>query len=224
MVLCDSRGLGLQEKLDNTQPFGFVVRFVPSAGLVMAATKFLSEMIKLKPEYVIVAAGICEITLKNKTTKQYTVKCTNIAESAKLYVEAMEETVNLIHDVLPETKVIFNPVTGVDLEDYNTKARNGLVGEDLRMYHESKTPHPIQDILNVSVININKKIAKYNHTNKVATPWSATLVHKHDKGEKYHHHYQYLSDGCHLLDECAEFWAAKFQKAIKKSIEINSNG
>ena len=224
MVLCDSRGLGLQEKLNNTQSYEFVVRFVSSAGLVMVATKFLSEMINLKPEYVIIGAGICEVTLKSKASKKYSVKCMDIDEATELYVEAMEETKNLIQDVLPDTKVIFNPVTGVDLEDYNTKARNGLTGDELRYYHENKSIHPMQEILNNSVISINKKIVKFNYANKVATPWSAGLVHKHDKGEKYHHHYQYLADGCHLLDECQEFWASKFQKAISKSIEISNIG
>ena len=46
----------------------------------------------------------------------------------------MKKARGLIQDVLPNTKIIFNPVTGVDLTDYNTKDRNGLEGEELRSY------------------------------------------------------------------------------------------
>ena len=187
----------------------------------MSATNFLSELIKTEPEYVIIAAGICEVTLKNNITKKYTVRYTDPEECKKAYLESMQETKNLIQDVLSHTKVIFNPVTGVDLEDYNSKARKGLSGEDLREYHENKKVHPMQEILNSSVVKVNQKISKFNYDNKVATPWSASLVHKHEKGPGYFHHY--LSDGCHLTDECSEFWAEKFQKAITKSIEINNS-
>ena len=222
LVLCDSRGLYLQDTLDRSEPHVFVVRFVSSAGLVMAATKFLSEIIKIKPDYIIIAAGICEVTLKNNVTKKYTVKCVDPDECVRQYTVAMEETLSLIKDVLPTAKVIFNPVTGVDLEDYNSKARTGLIGEDLKTYHANKQAHPMQEILNNSVVKINKKIAKFNYDNKLATPWSASLVHKQEKGNKYYHHYQYLSDGCHFLEECRIYWADKFQRAITKSIEISN--
>ena len=143
-------------------------------------------------------------------------------ESTKLYLEAMEEAKSLIQDVLPNTQILFNPITGIDLADYNSKERKGLNGEELRVYHESKVNHPMQIIINDTVIRINQKISKFNNDNKVATPWSAPLVHKYEKGPRYYHHYQYLSDGCHLLDECIVIWAEKFQKAITKSIEINT--
>ena len=222
-VLCDSRGFGLQEIMDNTSPHRFTLKSVSSAGLVMAVTNFLSELIKDEPEYVIIAAGICEVTLKNNTTKKYSIRYTDPDESVRSYLEAMNEAKGLLQDVLPDTKVIFNPVTGVDLEDYNTKARNGLTGEDLREYHDNKPVHPMQEVLNTSVVAINREISRFNHSNKIATPWSASLVHKHEKGSKYYHHYQYLSDGCHLLDECKKYWAYKFQSAITKSIEIYNN-
>ena len=222
LILCDSRGFGLQEKINTTNPHTFVVRSVSSAGLVMAATNFLSTIIEMKPEYVIIAAGICEVTLKNTTTKKYTVRCTEVEEAVQLYVDAMNEAKSLIQDVSQGTRVIFNPVTGVDLEDYNSKNRKGLEGPALEEYHNNKCIHPMQDTLNKTVIAINQKIAKVNYENKVATPWSATLVHKHEKGNKYYHHYQYLADGCHLLDECKLFWAEKFQKAVTKSMELKS--
>ena len=188
----------------------------------MAATTFLSDIIATKPDYVIISAGICEVTLKNNISKKYTVRFTDPEESVQSFKDAMVETKNLINNVSPSTKVIFNPITGVDLEDYNTKARIGLTGEDLRRYQKSKCPHPMQGILNEAVIKINREIAAYNYVNKVATPWSASLVHKRDGKDRYYHHYQYLSDGCHLLPELINFWANKFQSCISKSIEISS--
>ena len=217
LVLGDSRGDGLQEKLDETEPNQFVVRFVASAGLVMATTKFLSEIIKMKPDYVVVIAGICKVTLKNNVTKRYTVRFSNANDSVESYVETMNEVKNLIYDVSSNTKVIFNRVTGVDLEDYNSKARTGLTGDDLKHYHENKPAHPMQNLLNETVIKINQRIAKFNYTNNVATPWTATFVHKHEKGDRYYHHYQHLADGCHLLEEAKVFWAEKLQKATTKS-------
>ena len=176
-----SRGDGLQEKLDKTEPNQFVVRFVASAGLVMAITKFLSEIINMKPDYVVVIAGMCKVTLKNNVTKRYTVRFSNANDSVESYVETMNEVKNLIYDVSSDTKVIFNRVTGIDLEDYNSKARTGLTGDD--HYHENKPAHPMQNLLNETVIKINQRIAKFNYTNNVATPWTATFVHKHEKGD-----------------------------------------
>ena len=125
-------------------------------------------------------------------------------------------------DVSPHTKVIFNPVTGVDLQDYNSKDRTGLSGDELKKYQEQKVQHPMQKILNQTVIKINREIALFNHDNNVATPWSASLVHKREGKDKYYHHYQYLSDGCHLLPELSDYWATKFQSCISKSIEISN--
>ena len=222
LILGDSRGLGLQEAINKTGPHVFRVRFVSSAGLTMAATTFLSEIITLKPAYVIISAGICEVTLKNNISKKYTVKSTEPEASVQSYKEAMSETKNLIQDVSPCTKVIFNPVTGVDLEDYNTKARSGLTGDYLKRYQDKKICQPMRNILNQTIIKINREIAAYNYENKVATPWSAGLVHKREGKDKYYHHYQYLSDGCHLLPEMLSHWATKFQYCISKSIEIST--
>ena len=153
----------------------------------------------------IISAGICEVKLKNNITKKYTVKYIDPEESVQSYKDSMIETSDLIGDVSPNTKVIFNLITGVDLEDYNTKVRMGLEGEALKKYQEGKTQHPMQKILNQTVIKINREIASFNYDNKVATPWSASLVHKREGKDKYDHHYQYLSDGCHLSSELMTF-------------------
>ena len=96
LILGDLRGLGLQEAINKIGPHECQVRFVSSAGLTMATTVFLSEIILLKPDYIILSAGICEVTLKNNITKKYTIKFTDPDESVRSYKESMVEPRNLI--------------------------------------------------------------------------------------------------------------------------------
>ena len=95
---------------------------------------------------------------------------------------------------------MFNPLTGVDITDYNNPGRKGLHGGMLAEYHRSKVPDPLQPVLDQAALEINTEIVRVNKLNKVFTPYTATYVHKHYWGT-YHHSYQYTSDGCHLTAE-----------------------
>ena len=127
----------------------------------------------------------------------------------------IDKATGILTSTLKSSKVVFAPLTGIDLADYNGYERRGLTGEELRQYQQSKQRHPLQDQLNESVISINREISRHNAKNAMFTPYTATLVHKKYHG-KYLHYYNNLNDGCHLTDDAKQYWASEILKCVRK--------
>ena len=96
-----------------------------------------------------------------------------------------------------------------------------MVDEELKCFHQGKTPDPLQPIMDQAVLEINAKVGEVNWKNGVVTPYTATFVHRHHKGA-YHHSYQHTSDGCHLTEEGKKYWGRQVKNSIEKNKDKRS--
>ena len=216
ILVTDSRSGDLNRAIPDWGDIDLDIVRAPSTGIEAAVEVLITERRDVTANMVIIMNGICDILVKNKTTRKYFMMHESVDTVAEYYMKQVARGQELLEIFFDESKWIFNPVTGADICDYNNPNRKGMSVEQLAAYHQTKTPDPLQSVMNQAVIAINLKIGDVNRRNKVFTPYTATFVHKH-YGGKYHHSYQCTKDGCHLTDEGKKYWAKEVKKAINKT-------
>lgn len=215
LIISDSRGRRLQALLEGLNP-NFAVRVLvhPGAGLELVVLKSISTLRDLKPDLVLVFAGVCDLTWKNKQNKKVGLRHSNIQDNVDQVMGAVKSS----HDLLKTVgtfKISYTTITGVDLTDYNQKSRIGMSDSEYDLYRASITQHRDQGILNDSIIAINKRIVKFNKNCGTRTTWTAGVVHAY-ANKSYHHHYRRLRDGCHPNDGTAHAWARQIVKSVER--------
>ena len=215
-ILTDSRGLGLDDEMRKLGVENFRVFTRKGSGIELAVTMFLSDIVRERPDLVIITNGLCDLTYRNRITKITGLVCQSVDEATTMYQSKMQSAYSLIQSVSGTTSVVFAPVTGVDLTDYNNTTGRHLEGDALQRYHAEKHIHPLQPLLNETIIAVNRLIATFNEQNNMLTPWTANIVHKY-YNHKYHHCYHNLADGCHLTTTARCYWAKHLHKCILKT-------
>lgn len=218
MLITDSRGRGLQPYLDSViPPSSPSVRVIthPGAGLELAVLKSLRAVRDYKPQIIIIAAGVCDLTWKNRANKMINLRHRDVDGNVDHVMSSMKAAYDLIR-AEGTHKVTFATLTGVDLADSNNPARRHMNNAQYVEYNmQHKTTHSAQITLNRAILKINKKIGAFNRANNVNTVWLAGLVHAYIKGT-YHHYYRRLYDGCHLDDKTKAAWARQIVKSISR--------
>ena len=182
------------------------------AGLETSVTAALPVIRARLPKYVVITAGICDVRdSKSKTTLRHAALEITITQ----YKKAMDNVTELLSDLFPNVVVIFAPVTGMDLADYNHPRKKYLVGTELERYLQEKVQHPQQKPLNDIIVELIRVTTEYNQSRGVLTPWTTGSIHKY-YNKAYHHNYQHLPDGCHLSETGLKFWAVKIARCIEK--------
>lgn len=219
MIITDSRGSGLQDYLVKLSiPGGTTVLTHRGAGYELATIKSLTKIIEVKPKVIIVLVGICDLTLRNKITKQTTLRYNTVAENVEHVINAAKSSYDLLKTA-GDSKISYATITGIDIADYNCAERRHMDTAQYKHYcTHTKTPHPDQNILNLAVLQINREITAINKTNNTPTSWVGGVVHAYFKNRN-HHQYIRLFDGCHLNENTKKAWAAQINKSIKR---INS--
>lgn len=218
IIITDSRGRDLKSHLvgQNTQDTVRIdVISHPGAGLELAVLKSLQHLRKHKPQLVIIAAGICDLTWRNRVSKEIGLRHGRVSDNVAQVVNAMKAAYDLIRtEGIP--RVTFATLTGLDLADSNNSLRRYMTTEQYEDYctHSKITPHS-QHALNQAILTINRKIILFNRRNSINTVWLAGLVHAYIKGS-YHHYYRRLVDGCHLDEKTKASWANQIIKSIKR--------
>lgn len=210
VIIADSRGFGLQDEIDkivkregsdiNVQVFVWRGR-----GIASATKETSKQLIWIAPSIIIIFAGICDVTVLNKETRQIS-----------LADEVQEETVlryEGLMDIIRHHLSIFlteRPYKLIFCE---------LIGADMAKYNKQEQPHPQQPQLDEMVLEINARIVAFNKDNGVATPWTARSVHHNKKSKTKVARYQKLGpDGLHLSEELKEKLADVLFKYVKKAI------
>lgn len=206
VILADSRGAGLKYELDclNNGAFDFVVIIKKGRGIIDLVREVSKRLVWIAPDVIIVTAGICDITEKNRETGLVTLQNV-ISEDVPALIESSMDTVrHHLSIVLTENpyKLIFGHIVGLDIARYN--------GQNVI--------HPQQDRLNDIIIKSNQTITAFNVSNDVPTPWLAKDVHPNNskKGSKKHLYQKLAPDGLHLSDLMKERWANIIYKLVNK--------
>lgn len=206
-IIADSRGMGLQHKMDicNDGNYDITVIVKRGRGITNAVMESSKKLISIAPDLIIITAGICDVTHKNRYTKRVSLQDDNIENMVK-QMETNMDTVKqhlMMNLTKRPYKLVFCHITGMDMARYN----------------KEPVEHIQQQRLNDIIIAINLTITTFNTHNDVLTPWLAKDVHMNKskkKGTKTYRYHKLASDGLHLTDTLRQKWAEILLTAIKK--------
>lgn len=208
VVITDSRGRGIEAELSSIQDRSYSVKVLvwKGRGVTEAVKESKQQLIWMAPDVVIVLAGICDLTSKNRNLKMVSLSFESVDEAVNMFTCAMD---------------IINHFLNINLVEKKFKLSFGqVVGMDIGVYNHLEHPHPLQSLLDEAVIRINNEIATRNSGEGVATPWVANEVHHNrKKGQKITRYQRLADDGLHLTSELKQRWATHLHRAIIKIIE-----
>ena len=129
-------------------------------------------------------------------------------------MSAAREAIEIINGAI-ETKISFATLTWLDLPDYNNRSRRTMSVDRYRTYcATTKKIDATQNLLNKSIIAINRQLVALDKDNKIPTTWAVSRVHAYHN-KSYHHYYGRLSDGCHTHPDTRQYRANQIIKTIK---------
>ena len=193
LILTDSRGRLLQETIKGMTELVVDVSVYPGAGLDELFTKPLNKALLEKYDKVYIMGGICNITVRDRRTRITELRSFTLNDITTKF-EAIITTG--LANLDTEIPVVLAPIVGIDLNRYNR-----LPGVS-----------PFQQLINDSVVAVNRLIITTNSRRGLSTPWVATLIHQNKgRGIKVHR-YKHLADGCHFTDRALEYCATEFCK------------
>lgn len=206
VIISDSRGVGLQNKLEllNDRHYDIRALVFKGRGMAQATREATNKLIWYAPDQVIILAGICDITRKNRETKLVSMQDKRPEDALYRIKDYMSEIKHHLAVRLTEKQFLltFCPVTGMEIATYNKQAMK----------------HPDQDTLDATIECVNQAITTINMASKVATPWTASDVHHNLKGgRKKTRYYKLSEDGLHLNDTLRGKWAATIYSVINKN-------
>lgn len=196
VIITDSRGFGFQAELDkigrregsnvNIQVFTWRGR-----GITGSVKETSKQLIWMAPSLIIVSAGICDITHRDRNSRQISIADENIDQAVQRYEGQMDIIRHHLSVFLTE-----KPYKLVFCE---------LIRADITKYNNQDYVHPHQEQLDETVLRINTRIAAFNKENSVPTPWIAKTVHHNKKSGPKVVRYQKLSeDGLHYSEGLRE--------------------
>lgn len=200
LIICDSRGKLLHNYF-KTVEYNTIVKAYSGARIYHSVKLAETEIKRWQPDQIYLLAGVNNITQLDRVTRKVSLVSMDKDKIIQHFEDEMNFSYTLIKKtVKSETKVIFAPVTGMDLEKYN-KAETGSLLES-------------QSVLNETIVDVNNLIITQNTNHKCKTPWTHGIVHRYFRG-RYHFMYDRLDeDGCHLTDQIREYWGKKIATAI----------
>ena len=200
VVLADTRGEGLQELFDAKGNKDIHVLAEEETGIEDIVLSKLDDILILQPDVIIITNGICDLTVKDHNTQARRLKHNSNARSIREYLFTVNKVHEILAEKLPNAKVVFSTVTGCDL---------AICGSQQIAADQ-------QEILDKTVVELNKRLGGMNSKNKVATPWISNAVHKRFKGKPIHN-YHYLINGYRLTDFTKDIWVKTLFTCSRKA-------
>lgn len=206
VLICDSRGRYLEKEFESSVHRVNILIY-SGAKLYRAIKLAESEVKRINPDQIYILAGINNLTYLNKNTRKVSLSAPEQDSMVQQYCDEMNFSYSRLRKITkPGTKVIFAPLTGMDLAKFNR-----IKAGDIIQY---------QNILNSALLNINNRIIQFNTEHGIKTPWTHAIIHRRYRGV-YHFSYERLQDdGCHLTEEIRIFWGQKLVSAISANSEI----
>ena len=209
--------MGLQTLINEriSKPTLIRVLTIRGARFELAAIRALPVVAKLKPARIILLAGVCDLTFRDRRTKITELRHSTVKANVDQVLSAAKAAWDVLTAVGTHV-VVFATVTGIELNDYNDPQRKFMDAATYKKYNLTKAHHPRQALLNSSILEINRQLVQLNKANSVPTVWLAGIVHSRFK-KAIHHYYIRLFDGCHPDNRTKAAWAELLVKYIRKA-------
>ena len=214
VIISDSRGRGLQELLDGQGVGRYVeVLMQEGAGSELAVLRSMDAVRRIKPGYVILMTGICDLTYRHGGTGRICLRQLRVKDGIDRVMEAYVAARELL-DTMGVVRVSLATLTGIDLSDYHNKMRIGMNEAQYREYERSvKQRDDTQGLLDQMILTINQRITENNSRCRVPTVWLAGAVHTYYRKRTYNY-YRRLRDGCHPDESTRRVWVRRLRRAI----------
>ena len=200
----------LQRMLEEKEKNGEVkVIICKGRGYHAAALKARGPIENFRPTLVILLVGVCDITKRDMYTKYTELRRGSTQETVEFVIQQARLALVELKQMNVQN-ISFATLTGLDLTIYNK----------ISMDHEKIKSHQRelqqqQNIVNHSIIEINRKLVAINTEMNMPTTWTAGHVHRYFR-RRYHHYYRRLADGCHPTSEASSYWAKQISKTINQ--------
>ena len=204
-ILGDSRLTGFETYIGrvNEHNFPIVVNADRGARLNRLSTNAINCIHDYNQAKVIIAGGINNCTFKDHTSGKFKFIFNNVEEMTEHIMYDFESIDQQIRRIHPAATITYCDLIGMDMNTY-PRCVDPLHGQ--------------QDIFNLAIMEINRKIVGLNKRNKTITPWIAKAVHIPRK-DGTHHVYERLEDGLHWDDNLKFSCAKRLVSAAGKLLE-----
>ena len=187
----------------NENNLPIVVDADRGARLNRLATNTINCIHASKQTKVIIAGGINNCTFKDHQSGKFKFIFQSVEEMTEHIMYQFENADQQIRKIHSSAVVAYCDMIGMDLYSY-PRCMNPLPGQ--------------QEILNLAIMEINRKIVNLNKRNKTITPWIAKTVHIPRK-DGVHHTYERLDDGIHWDSDLKTSCAKRLVSAAAKLLE-----
>lgn len=214
MILCDSRGAGLANRLHAMGMRNDRVRVKVFKGTTYGRALNLAEeeIVQFQPDIIMFLVGICHITSRCPRSRICRFAHGSVPEAVKVVEDQLYQVVQCAKKLIPGAKLVFAPIVGVDLDKYNR-------GENAEQ--DSLT----QGMLNHCVLRVNDIIVKLNRSQGSSPPWVDSTIHrKRGMNSMVKFRYDRLVDGCHLDDATKDYWAHSIARSITFNMGVIKMG
>lgn len=211
LIIADSRGHDLDTYLSDIIRCNLRIITCRGADLLNSILRSKFHIEDLPWTQIYCLAGICGLTRKEKISRRVILRQIDPESAANTYKNCLEQAESEIRLHLRDKscKIIFGPVTGMNLCTYNRCT-------------ETRYRDNLQGILNTTIKLVNKEIFKVNESNSVATPWLTRIVHRRHRKSYMNSYHRLQPDGCHLSPEILNHWALALKKAIINNMILKS--
>ena len=146
---------------------------------------------------VLFMSGVNDLTVWDGSVAKYVFPFTSTEEAVDYMVATYQEFELNLHKRFPRAQLLFGQITGLDLSRY--------------AYIQDHDPLH-QEIVNNTIVIVNRELVKINERNWVPTCWAAKHVHRRrrqgrTRRARYVHYYDMLSDGLHPSENLLRCWA-----------------
>lgn len=191
IVVADSQGRYLDTMVDDEN---ILISFHSGATLTDVAAHAINIIGRHQPDLILLLAGINDITMLNRTTRQVAL----ISTSRGVIIDHLIRRINLAKSMIlsqyPHVKVAIGGILGIDLNTYNR--RHGT--------------SPLQHIVDDVITAINAYIRQVNHDAGLPHPRLTTKLHTWRRGRR-RNSYSRLRDGLHPNNLILESWARQLR-------------
>lgn len=198
VVICDSRGRYLQDYLPADQD-SIRVLFYSGVRLNDLLYRSYDKCLGLNPKYNLVHGGICNMSIKDRSSGSIDLVYKNEVELLDHMCLAFTTAWELARSMYPGKDVIFSGLCRMDLNKYN-----GFGGY-----------HPHQPIIDSVIEQLNHHITGLNYQAGVYLPKMTSKVHKRNNRKGHRNQYRLLPDGIHPGPVVLKDWATNIHNLFK---------
>lgn len=188
LVFTDSRGKCLDAYLDTDE---IQVKYFKGCGLIDLVELADIYILNLKPTCVLFIAGVCDMTTRNRGTKNIALKFTTYGQLTDHMIGVFPEARMRTGHRYPNLRVGFG----------------GLCGFEINRYNRWPGVSPYQRIIDDVVDSLNYVIMNNNIQHQIVHPTLTRKIHRRSWKCGFRNQYRLLYDGVHLSRIVNEDWA-----------------